>query len=59
MYHDRLLGLGTPEATLSTIEREVAAAIDAATEFAKSGSEPGEGALMTEVFADGGSRWRN
>ncbi len=59
MYHDRLLGLGTPEATLSEIEREVAAAVDAATEFAKAGAEPGEGALMTEVYADGGSRWRN
>ncbi len=59
MYHDRLLGLGTPESTLSAIEREVAAAIDAATEFARSGAEPSEAALMTEVYADGGSRWRN
>lgn len=59
MYHDRLLSLGTPEATLTGIEREVAAVIDAATEFAKAGAEPGESVLMTEVFADGGSRWRN
>jgi pyruvate dehydrogenase E1 component alpha subunit len=59
MYHDRLLSLGTPEATLSTIEREVAEAVDAATEFAKAGSIPGEESLMTEVYADGGSRWRN
>lgn len=59
MYHDRLLTLGTPEATLTNIEREVAAAVDAATEFAKSGAEPGEGVLFTEVFADGGARWRN
>jgi pyruvate dehydrogenase E1 component alpha subunit len=59
MYHDRLLGLGAPEATLSGIEREVAAAVDAATEFAKGGPEPGEGALLTEVYADGGARWRN
>ena len=59
LYHDRLLSLGTPEARLSTIEREVAEAIDAATEFAKSGREPGEDALLTEVYADGGSRWRN
>lgn len=59
MYHDRLLSVGAPEGRLSAIEREVAAAIDAATEFAKSGSEPGEGALMTEVYADGGSAWRN
>jgi pyruvate dehydrogenase E1 component alpha subunit len=59
MYHDRLLGLGTPEARLSSIEREVAEAIDAATEFAKAGREPGEGSLLTDVWADGGSRWRN
>jgi pyruvate dehydrogenase E1 component alpha subunit len=59
MYHDRLLGLGASEASLSTIERDVAAAVDAATEFAKAGSEPGEAALLTDVYADGGSRWRN
>jgi acetoin:2,6-dichlorophenolindophenol oxidoreductase subunit alpha len=59
MYHDRLLGLGTPEAELSSIEREVAAAVDAATEFAKAGREPDEGSLLTELYADGGSRWRN
>ena len=59
MYHDRLLSLGTPEERLSTIEREVAAAVDAATEFAKAGPEPGENKLMTEVYADGGSAWRN
>jgi len=59
MYHDRLLSLGTPEETLSGIEREVAQAVDAATEFAKAGRQPGETALLTDVYADGGSRWRN
>ncbi len=59
MYHDRLLGLGAPEADLSGIERQVAEAVDAATEFAKAGREPGEATLLTEVYADGGSRWRN
>ncbi len=59
VYHDRLLSLGTPEAQLSTIEREVAQAVDSATEFAKSGREPGEESLMADVYADGGSRWRN
>jgi pyruvate dehydrogenase E1 component alpha subunit len=59
LYHDRLLSLGTPEADLSTIEREVALAVDEATEFAKAGADPGEGSLLTEVFADGGSQWRN
>jgi len=59
MYHDRLLSMGTPEGELSSIEREVAQAVDAATEFAKAGAEPGESALMTDVWADGGSQWRN
>ena len=59
MYHQRLLGLGTPEARLSAIERQVADAVDRATEFAKAGREPGEGSLHTEVYADGGSKWRN
>jgi pyruvate dehydrogenase E1 component alpha subunit len=59
LYHDRLLHLGVPEERLSSIEREVAAAIDAATDFAKAGAEPDESALLTEVYADGGSRWRN
>lgn len=59
MYHDRLLSLGAPEGRLSAIEREVAAAVDAATEFAKSGRDPGETTLLTQVFADGGSAWRN
>jgi TPP-dependent pyruvate/acetoin dehydrogenase alpha subunit len=59
MYHQRLLSLGAPEARLSSIERQVAEAIDLATEFAKAGREPGEGSLFTEVYADGGSRWRN
>lgn len=59
VYHDRLLSLGTPEGRLSSIAREVAEAIDVATEFAKAGNEPGLDSLMTEVYADGGSSWRN
>ncbi|HAX81034.1 MAG TPA: pyruvate dehydrogenase (acetyl-transferring) E1 component subunit alpha [Actinobacteria bacterium] len=59
LYHSRLLAVGVPEATLGTIQREVAEVVDAATEFARAGREPGEPSLLTEVFADGGSRWRN
>ncbi|HSM01301.1 MAG TPA: thiamine pyrophosphate-dependent dehydrogenase E1 component subunit alpha [Acidimicrobiia bacterium] len=59
MYHRRLLSIGTPEETLTGIAREVAEAIDVATDFAKSGPEPREDSLLTEVYADGGSRWRN
>jgi acetoin:2,6-dichlorophenolindophenol oxidoreductase subunit alpha len=59
MYHARLLSVGVEEERLEAIQDEVAEAIDRATEFAKAGAEPNEGALMTEVYADGGSRWRN
>ncbi|MGI9586510.1 MAG: thiamine pyrophosphate-dependent dehydrogenase E1 component subunit alpha [Acidimicrobiia bacterium] len=59
VYHERMLAVGVPEADLTSIERQVAGAVDAATEFAKGGREPGETALMTDVFADGGSEWRN
>jgi len=59
MYHRRLLSIGTPEETLTGIAQEVAMAIDDATEFAKAGAEPSQAALLTDVYADGGSRWRN
>jgi pyruvate dehydrogenase E1 component alpha subunit len=59
LYHQRLVDLGIPEGTLSAIERAVAQAVDAATEFAKAGPHPGEDMLLTEVYADGGSQWRN
>ena len=59
LYHARLLSLGVEEDRLRSIQEEVGQAIDAATEFAKAGSEPGEASLMTDVYADGGSAWRN
>ena len=58
-YRARLLTLGVAEDELEAIDEEVAERIDAATEFAKAGAEPGESSLLTEVYADGGSRWRN
>lgn len=59
MYHQRLLRLGVPEGDLSRISQDVARRVDEATEFAKSGRPPDESALMTDVWADGGSAWRN
>jgi pyruvate dehydrogenase E1 component alpha subunit len=59
MYRARLASLGVEEERLAAIDDEAAEAIDAATEFAKGGAEPGEASLLTEVYADGGSRWRN
>ena len=59
MYHQRLLELGVPEGDLTNIQQDVARRVDQATEFAKAGSPPGEEHLMTDVWADGGSQWRN
>ncbi len=59
MYHQRLLRLGVDEGELVGIEQEVAQAVDDATEFAKASAPPGADALLTEVWADGGSAWRN
>ena len=59
MYRERLRKLGVDDDRLVSIEEDVARAIEAATDFAKAGAEPGEGSLMVDVYADGGSRWRN
>jgi TPP-dependent pyruvate/acetoin dehydrogenase alpha subunit len=59
MYRARLQSLGVAEDELQSIDDEVAQRIDHATEFAKAGTEPGEGSLHSEVYADGGSTWRN
>ncbi len=59
MYRARLQSLGVSDDELDSIAEEVAQQIDDATEFAKAGAEPGEGALFTDVYADGGSTWRN
>jgi pyruvate dehydrogenase E1 component alpha subunit len=58
-YHARLLRLGVQEGDLTTIQQDVARRVDEATEFAKAGAEPGQEHLMTDVWADGGSEWRN
>ena len=59
MYHSRLLSEGATEAQLVQIELAVAAEVDRATEEAKAGATPGADLLMKDVWADGGSAWRN
>jgi pyruvate dehydrogenase E1 component alpha subunit len=59
MYHRRLLDLGVPEGDLAAVQQSVAARVEEATEFAKNGSPPGEEHLFTDVWANGGSEWRN
>ncbi len=59
MYHARLLAEGATEAQLVEIELSVAAEVEQATEEAKAGPTPGADLLMKDVWADGGSAWRN
>ena len=59
MYHQRLLRLGVPEGDLAGIQQSVARRVEEATEFAKAGAQPGPELLMKDVWADGGSAWRN
>jgi len=59
MYHSRLLELGVPEGDLATIQKDVATRVDEATDFAKAGAPPGGEQLFTDMWADGGSAWRN
>jgi pyruvate dehydrogenase E1 component alpha subunit len=58
-YRERLLGLGVSEAELAGIEQAVDAAVEQATAAAKEGPIPGEELLLKDVWADGGSAWRN
>jgi pyruvate dehydrogenase E1 component alpha subunit len=59
LYRGRLARLGMPAAELDGIDREVSAAVDEAAEIAKGGAEPDIAATLTDVWADGGSSWRN
>ena len=59
IYHQRLLRLGVPEGDLSRVSQEVAQRVEEAARFAKNGVPPDRSFLMTDVWADGGSSWRN
>ncbi|MCU1494441.1 MAG: thiamine pyrophosphate-dependent dehydrogenase component subunit alpha [Acidimicrobiaceae bacterium] len=58
-YRGRLLGAGVDEAVLAALEAEVAAEVDEATEQAKASPPPSLDLVMSDVWADGGSSWRN
>jgi TPP-dependent pyruvate/acetoin dehydrogenase alpha subunit len=58
-YRARLLELGLDEKTMDDIDAEVLAAVDRATEEAKAAPPPDERLIHTDVWADGGSGWRN
>jgi pyruvate dehydrogenase E1 component alpha subunit len=58
-FRARLLAAGVAAAALDAIEAEARAKVAAAETIARAAPEPGADALETQVWADGGSSWRN
>jgi TPP-dependent pyruvate/acetoin dehydrogenase alpha subunit len=59
LYRERLLAAGAEEETLAGIDRQALEAVDQATEEAREAPFPDPDTLETELWADGGSAWRN
>jgi pyruvate dehydrogenase E1 component alpha subunit len=59
LYRGRLERLGVDPAELDIIDKEVAEAVDRATDEAVAGPAPDPGSAYTDVWADGSSDWRN
>jgi acetoin:2,6-dichlorophenolindophenol oxidoreductase subunit alpha len=59
LYRKRLVDLGFDEAALDEIESEVAALVEQATEGAKAAPPPPTDIIFRDVWASGGSSWRN
>jgi TPP-dependent pyruvate/acetoin dehydrogenase alpha subunit len=59
LYRKRLVDLGFDEAALDEIESEVAALVEQATEEAKAAPAPPTDIIFRDVWASGGSSWRN
>ena len=58
-YRIRLAEFGISDQVIDTVEREVAAAVEEATRTAEASPPPAEGLIVTDVWADGSSAWRN
>ena len=58
-YRSRLEAAGVDGPTLDAIEAETRDAVAAAEAEARAAPEPSADVLMTQVWADGGSSWRN
>lgn len=58
-YRERLLAAGVSEGALRDIELAVERSVERATEEAKAGMAPGDELLLSDVWANGGSSWRN
>ncbi|MCU1656662.1 MAG: thiamine pyrophosphate-dependent dehydrogenase component subunit alpha, partial [Pseudonocardiales bacterium] len=50
---------GVDTASLDAIDKEVAEEVELATEEAIAGDLPAPASAFTELWADGGSSWRN
>jgi acetoin:2,6-dichlorophenolindophenol oxidoreductase subunit alpha len=59
LYRERLLAAGADGETLAGIDREAREAVDRATEEAREAPFPDPDTLEIELWADGGSAWRN
>jgi TPP-dependent pyruvate/acetoin dehydrogenase alpha subunit len=58
-YQAVLLAAGIEQSTVDRIDAEVRAEVEAATLEARAGGVPGLDSVLTQVWADGGSAWRN
>ena len=59
LYRGRLERLGVEPSALDVIDKEVAEAVEQATAEAIDGPQPDPASALTELWADGGSAWRN
>ena len=59
MYRKRLIGLGIDEGEIEQIEEETNKKIDEAVEIAKNAPPPDLSLADKDLWADGGSAWRN
>jgi pyruvate dehydrogenase E1 component alpha subunit len=59
VYRARLRRLGFDAAELEAIDKQTAEEVEAATEQAIAGPVPDPASAYTELWADGGSAWRN
>jgi acetoin:2,6-dichlorophenolindophenol oxidoreductase subunit alpha len=59
LLRERLLASGVPAASLDEVDRAAEELVERATEEAKAGPSPDPATLETQMWADGGSAWRN
>jgi len=58
-YRRRLLAEGLPAAKLDAVESTAMAQVEEATEFCKASPAPAIATAFTDLWADGGTSWRN